>query len=133
MARRNILRRQLAPHYFRYFALILSLFRGGKTNIIVILRQNSETAQISHYIRSRYILVCGREHETSSMRPYVNLSFRNDNHIVVNPSLSNFKCSIQGQNKVKIGQVPTHCTENVGPGYQFIFFFRKLEHRYKLP
>ena len=51
-------------------------------------------------IRSRYI--CGREQETSSIRPYVNLSFCNDNHIVVNPLLSNFKCPIQGQNKVKL-------------------------------
>ena len=64
------------------------------------------------------------------MRPYVNLSFRNDNHIVANPSLSNFKCSIQGLSKVMLGQVPTpppppppDCTENMGPGYQFIFFF----------
>ena len=91
--------------------VIISLFGGGKTNIIVILRQKSETAHI-----------CGREHETSSMRPYANLSFRNDNHIVVNPSLSGFKCSIQGQNKVKLGQVPLQCTENMGPGYKFFFF-----------
>ena len=87
MARRNILRRQLAPHYFRYFALILSLFRG----------------------------------------PYVNLSFRNDNHIVVNPSLSNFKCSIQGQNKIKLGQVPPHVLyRKYGPGVPIHFFFLKI-------
>ena len=76
----------------------------------------------SAIIRSRYILECGREHETSSMRPYVNLSFRNDNHIAVNPSLSNFKCSIQGQNKVKLGQVPPNCTENMGRGTNSFFF-----------
>ena len=57
MARRNILRRQLAPHFFHYFALILSLFRGGKTNIIVILRQNSETAQISHHTQQIHVFI----------------------------------------------------------------------------
>ena len=61
--------------------IIISLFHGEKTNIIVILRQNSETAQISHHTQQMYTV-----YETSRMRPYVDLSFRNDYHIVVNPS-----------------------------------------------
>ena len=97
--------------------IIISLFRDNSNLFYDKLAKRHKSVTI----RSRYI--CGREHETSSMRPYVNFSFRNDNHIVVNPSLSNFKCSILGQNKVKLGQVPPHCTENMGPGHQFIIFF----------
>ena len=117
------------------FVITINVFRyfAAKRRIWSLFWDKMAKRHKSAIIRSRYI--CGREHETSSMHPYVNLSFRNDNHIVVNPSFSNFKYSIIYKGKVRwsLGKCRPTVQKICALGTNSFFFFRKLDQRYKLP